>query len=367
MRVLFVSRKHPPSVGGMEKLSYHLVESTRARSDAQVNAIVWKHNQRFLLCFFFVALFASVRIGSKGIDIVHIGDPVLAWLGVFLRAIFRVPIVITVHGLDLTYPFFLYRLLVSRWVKSYDRVICISRIAQTICLERGVDPARCQVVHPGVDVPPISANKIESRAMLAQWLQDDLRQSKLIVTVGRLVPRKGVYFFVKNVLPELARADRSFMYLIVGEGRDKRRIQAAIAEQNLESHVRLLGRVDARLMQMILQSSDLFVAPNIAQPNDVEGFGLVVLEAAAQGCPVLVADLEGLRDTLPANCQDWMVPAGDAALWSSKIMACFQSPEHLQEWGKQVREFVSANFPWQKMGEEYWRVFQECVVDAQSG
>jgi hypothetical protein len=81
LRVLFISRKHPPSVGGMEQLSYHLIQCARQQAGVQVQAIVWRRSQRWLPLFGLQALVRGAWACWRGVDVVHIGDPVLVLLG----------------------------------------------------------------------------------------------------------------------------------------------------------------------------------------------------------------------------------------------------------------------------------------------
>jgi len=96
MKVLFVTRKFPPSIGGMQRLSYHLITQMKYRVEA--SAITWGGSQRLLPFFMPYALGKSICIGMQGIDLAHIGDPVLAPIGWSIRKLFAVPVVVTVHG-----------------------------------------------------------------------------------------------------------------------------------------------------------------------------------------------------------------------------------------------------------------------------
>ena len=89
MRVLFVTRKFPPSVGGMQRLSYHLITQMKRR--AEVSAVTWGRSQKLLPFFLPYALGKSICIGMRGIDLAHIGDPVLAPIGSLVRSISTVP------------------------------------------------------------------------------------------------------------------------------------------------------------------------------------------------------------------------------------------------------------------------------------
>lgn len=358
LRVLFISRKHPPSVGGMQQLSFHLVQNVSRMPGVRARAIVWGHGQQFLPLFAVAAFVRALWACIRGVDVVHVGDPVLCWLGLILRKLFRVPVAITVHGLDLTFPMPLYQAMVANCVGRYDRVICISRFAQELSLERAVPSDRCVIIPPGTEMPEMAGPKGESRKVLAQHAKRDWSRAKLLLTVGRLVPRKGVFFFVDRVLPQLVECDPSFAYVVVGQGPDRDRILQAVQARALQEHVFLTGTLSAELLRHTYNACDLFVAPNVPQPNDGEGFGLVVLEAAAAGCPVLVSDIEGLRDTIPANAGARFVPAGSPEVWRREILALFAEPGHLVRAGSAAQTHVANHCTWGVMAEKYVAEFR---------
>jgi len=353
IRALFITRKHPPSIGGMEKLSYELISGMRTRSDIKVSAVTWGHSQWLLPAFLIIAFFRGVVVCIQGVDVIHVGDPVLAGLGLLLRAMFHVPLAITVHGLDITFQFPFYQGVIPRWVTRCDCVIAISQAVYSICLQRGVPVTRCQVIHPGVEPPNVTVPKATARQILSAKLGRDLSAKRLIISVGRLVPRKGVYFFVNEVLPLLLEQSSDYFFLVVGQGMDRERILMTISQRNLHEHVHLTGYLDSSALQNALNASDLFIAPNIPQMADIEGFGLIVLEAAASGCPVLVADIEGLRDTMPDIGRNCFVPAGDARLWAESIEMFFQSLDQQASMREAIRLHVSEHNSWSRMVSLY--------------
>lgn len=362
MKVLFITRKSGDySIGGMEKLSDKLIKSVSELPDIRVQAIVWKHSQKLLPLFALIAFLRACIICLQGIDVIHIGDVLLSPLGIVLKILFGTSIVVTAHGLDLVFPNYFYQKLVSYFLRRYDKVICISRATYQHCLERGIPPRRCLVIYPGVDLPQAQMTQSASqRFMLERWGIDP-NQLNVLMTVGRLVPRKGVYFFVQAVLPSLVQKDPSFFYIIVGEGPDRRRVQKAIREQGLEAHVLLTGYLDDQSVSQLYPACNLVVVPNIPRTDDIEGFGLVVLEAEAAGCAVLVSDLEGLRDTVPVDRQDWLIPAEDMFPWSNTVLKLFEQKDQLERRGMEARIYVAQHFNWSRVSRQYLDVFAECI------
>jgi phosphatidylinositol alpha-1,6-mannosyltransferase len=112
----------------------------------------------------------------------------------------------------------------------------------------------------------------------------DFKGRKILLTVGRLVPRKGVAWFVAHVIPQL---DRGYGYIIAGGGPDFFTIQGLIQDHGLVDRVALLGKVPNATRQRLMALADLFIMPNICVPGDMEGFGIAALEAGSSGLPVI--------------------------------------------------------------------------------
>jgi phosphatidylinositol alpha-1,6-mannosyltransferase len=334
-----VTRKHPPAVGGMEELSYQTARQlARVRT---IRLLSWGHSQIWLPLF---AIYAGLRLMAgllgRRVEVLLLGDPVLAVLG-WLAARFGVPVVCVVHGLDLTWRSALYQAYLRRffWGRM-DGFICISRYTADLVRAGGAPTQRVFVVPVGVTVP---------RQMRPAALDGD----PVLLFIGRLVARKGAAWFVSEVLPGLARTFPGARLCIVGEGPERRRIDAAAKQQGVTKHVVLAGAVDEDTKWSLLARCDAAVVPNVPVDGDVEGFGIVALEAAAAGKPVFVADLEGLRDAVTDGVNGWRLPPGNAAAWLDGLTSRLRDRELLRRQGEKARLHVTRNFDWESIGERY--------------
>src|SRR5438270_2299495 len=118
--ILFITRKHPPSIGGMQKLSQSL--TAEVGKLAPTSTISWGHSTVFLPFFLLYAVVRAVLIIllNPRIQVIHLSDALLAPLGVLLKTLFRVPVVVTVHGLDITFANGLYQWIVPRCLGRMD-------------------------------------------------------------------------------------------------------------------------------------------------------------------------------------------------------------------------------------------------------
>ena len=116
--------------------------------------------------------------------------------------------------------------------------------------------------------------------------------------VGRLVERKGIYWFIKNVFPKL---DKNYIFLIMGKGQEELKIKELIKSLKLQDRIIMLGRAPDDLKRLLYNASDIFIMPNIPVEGDMEGFGTVTIEAASCGLPVITSNLEGINNQAKLN------------------------------------------------------------------
>jgi glycosyltransferase involved in cell wall biosynthesis len=169
------------------------------------------------------------------------------------------------------------------------------------------------------------------------------------------VQRKGVVWFIENVVNRL---DRDITYIIAGEGREKSAILTAINENNLQNRVLYVGGVSDNDKQLLFCSADLFVQPNIRVEGDLEGFGLVVLEAAAHGLVVIASDIEGLKDAIQDGQNGFLVTAGDADAYQQKIQEVLQNPAEKEAFSRKARVYTNNNNTWPEIARKYLGVMR---------
>jgi glycosyltransferase involved in cell wall biosynthesis len=279
-------------VGGMEKVSWALAREFSKLTDTTL--ITWGKSQKFLplfLPYFLLRSFFVIPI--KKITHVHLGDALLSPLGVILKIFFRVKVTTTVHGLDITYPNPAYQFVVPQCLQQLDKVICVSRATMKECMKRWVPHRKLTVIPNGVYPDEVKSNA--KRTDLEKLLSLRLSDKKVLVTVGRLVRRKGVYWFIENILPKL---ENKYIYVVIGDGPERENINNLISKMKFEKRVLVLGKVTEADLKTIYNTSDIFIMPNIHVPGDLEGFGTVALEASCVGLPVIASNLEGIQDAV---------------------------------------------------------------------
>ena len=266
------------------------------------------------------------------------------------------------YGLDATAPVWPYPNLVRKIFRTVDLILPISGATGIECRARGLPPEKCEVVTLGIKLDrfmPPSSRADAKRHLANRFISDTKAPPRLILSsVGRLIPRKGVAWFVNNVMPTLP-ADVHF--LIAGEGQERARIENAIATHGLHDRVRLLGAVSESDLSLLYQGSDLFVMPNVPIAGDMEGFGLVMLEAGLSGAPVIASRLEGILDVITEGENGHLVESGNAEKFRMAIMSYYENPDALRRASENARAHTVSRFSWAGVTDKYVRLLSALV------
>ncbi len=360
--ILFITRKHPPSVGGMQRLSQSLTKEVGRLTPTRT--IYWGGSTLFVPFFvvyaFLYAIFTVPR--HNQVKLIHLSDALLAPLGLALRALLRVPVVVTVHGLDVTYSNRFYQWLIPLCLRRMDKVICVSSYTRHQCIRRGVPPSLCEVIPNGVNMLEFS-DHFTAQAMrnLQTTAGSRLHGRKVMLTVGRLIERKGVVHFLTEIMPRIVAQRQDVCYLLVGEGPQRELIETRIASLHLEDYVVLMGRVDEDTLRAAYHLSDLFVMPNIPVQNDIEGFGLVALEAAAAGRYVVASRLDGIPEAIVPGQNGTLLDPLDSEAFAETILELLADDEKRKLLGEKARLFVESHYSWDIIARRYQQIFTQVV------
>ncbi len=336
----------------MEKVSLEI--TSHLANIAHTYLIANRKGKKNLPFFLPYALFKALYLIKKhSIDIVHLSDGMLAPIGSIIKS--RIPVVSTIHGLDVTYPPKLYQRVVPASLKKLDRLICISHHTKSECIKRGINI--CEVIPNGINPDEFYLNEPDTREKLQAQIKIDMGGKRLLLSVGHLVARKGFDWFIEEVMTKL---DRDTLYLIIGgygnasKGNEIQVYSRLIKELQLENQVYLLGKVSSEILKLAYNSADLLIMPNVRVENDMEGFGIVALEASSCGLPVVASDLEGIKDAVVDGENGYLVGSGDVDGYLQKILDYKEDVE----FKRKVREYTTENFSWDKIAAKYLETFQ---------
>jgi phosphatidylinositol alpha-1,6-mannosyltransferase len=335
-------------IGGLETLSYNLTTGYSGPKTIVALGRLQRHLVWFLP-------YTSLRVLLTGhrYDLVHVGDPMLSLPARLAHAVWGKKVVMCVHGLDLVYDSKLYQAYLRAFIYA-DTYVAISAATRRLAESRGLYPVT--IITIGV------ANeffKIQRHADADPEVAAARKGRMVLLTTGRLIPRKGVAWFVTNVLPHL-----DVLYVVVGGGRDYDRIKQAAEEAGVTDKLLLVWQPEQERLYKLFAAADVFVMPNIPIPNDVEGFGIVGIEAAASGLPVVASRLEGIPDAVVDGESGTLVEPANAEAYVAAIEKLRANPAARVAFGEKARSYVRARNDWREVVGAYARLFRDLCGEA---
>ena len=338
VKILFLSYVYPPkTIGGIQTYIRDLAAHVAAQNPSTYT-LINPGGYAFLVIFIPYSIFKAVRlIRRHGITHLHSASGPHCFQALLLKKLTGVKATITIHGLDIMIETLWLDKIIAHFVGRLDRVFCVSNATRRECERRGVPPEKCTVI------VPLRFPRGELRGKLAGALGLSLAGRKILLSNGRLVRRKGVEWFIRSVVPSL---DRRALFIVSGDGPERDAIASAVAECGVSDRVVLLGRTSDELLRLLYNTADYFIMPNISEPGNMEGFGLVILEAASCGATVIASDIEGIRDAVVHGVTGWLVPERDAGAFARHIARKALPPA-------KVADAVRTRYDWRVIASQY--------------
>jgi len=375
MEILVITWNYPPRRGGIENLIGSLCAELQKKHSVQVITAhtrpsmsgekdVFRAPLPGLIPFALYALWRGIvlLIRNRRIAVIFGGSVLVTPLALILARLFGRRLVLQTHGLDILYRSFLYQQLCVRWLKSCDHVIANSGYTARLGQSKGVPPERIIVIPPGVE-PDRFSTPLDGAAVKDAW---GIKNEKMILFVGRLAKRKGVKEFIENSFVDIVRAVPQALLLIVGgnptESLTHRddvigEINRLVSKLRLEDHVRRLGSTSDDELIGLYQACDLVVLPALDLADDVEGFGIVALEAAAAGKPVVATRAGGIPDAVEDGKSGTLTEPGDYGQLSQAIISLLEDPTGCLSMGRYGRCRAIKEFSWRPICTRYEGVF----------
>jgi phosphatidylinositol alpha-1,6-mannosyltransferase len=198
---------------------------------------------------------------------------------------------------------------------------------------------------PGVDVDAFHPG-VDGSAVRARW---GLTGRPVIVCISRLVPRKGQDMLIR-ALPEVRRRVPGAALLIGSDGRDRKRLERLTREHDVESDVVFTGAVPWAELPALFAAGDVYAMPcrTRAAGLDVEGLGIVYLEASATGLPVIGGDSGGAPDAVRDGETGYVVDGGDIGTLTERLVDLLSDPAKAKAMGAAGRAWVEQEWRWEK-------------------
>lgn len=328
MRVLFISRKKSSDIGGLSRFALNLTS-------------------RFPHPYYLLSpdsLITLVKLPFLKFDLIHLCDATLLPLGVILKLLFRKPLTLTAHGLDITYRNIIYQRMLRLLLPKADAVIVDSQAARGLLDSFRLQKEKISIIPPGIAINHLKSPNPHNLP--------NLKGKIVLLTVGNLVLRKGHVWFLKNVFSKLSD---DFTYVIVGNG-PLAHLGGGLGRT---PRVILTGRLTDHQLAYIYSLADIYVCPNQHIKGDFEGFGISVGEAAAMGLPVVASNVDGIPQIIKDDKNGILVePVPQAFI---EAINRLKSPTLRKSLGTKAKLYTKTHYNFQKTAKKYKEVFDSAI------
>ncbi|MQA16379.1 MAG: glycosyltransferase [Pseudonocardiaceae bacterium] len=364
-RTLLVSNDFPPRPGGIQAYLHELARRLPADRlavyapdwpgsagfDARLPFPVYRHPGRLMLPGPDVGRRAARIAREHGCEVVWFGAAApLALLATRLRRAGVARVVASTHGHEVGWSMVpVARRALRRIGHDTDLVTAVSRYTRRRISAAFGPQAVLEPLPPGVDAAefrPDAAARDELRRRYG------LGGAPVVVCVSRLVPRKGQDVLVR-ALPQIRRSVPGAVLLLVGGGPYRDALRRLAARCGVAGAVVHAGAVAWRDLPAHYAAGDVFAMPCRTRGGglDVEGLGIVFLEAAATGLPVVAGDSGGAPETVRAGRTGFVVDGREVAAVARGVAALLADPDRAALMGAAGRAWMQQDWDWARRAE----------------
>jgi phosphatidylinositol alpha-1,6-mannosyltransferase len=364
-RILIVSSEYPPGPGGIGHHAYSLTKGLLgAGHDVEVMTVSDFATEEMKRAFdeeqpFPVTRYPRLgwrtyarrismtleKVGNGGFDWVFLTGKFPLWTGLAIKRRFpRQKTLAILHGSEVRPSNRIVRSLTTKSIGACDRVVSVSHFTASLLPRRVREDKRPTIIPNGIDLAELSEYGKGSGSRLTG--------QPSLLTVGHVSPRKGQHRVIL-ALPRLAKTFPGIHYHMVGRPIDRDRLERLAQSLGVSDKVSFHGVAKAHSdLADYYNNADVFMLLSENQPDgDVEGFGIVALEANYFGLPVVGARFCGVEDAVDEGRSGRLVDGNDPESIALAVQDCMDRQESLRntsrtwaekhDWSRIVPQFES--------------------------
>lgn len=382
MKALLISEEYfPPQVGGISRIMECLAQefgpdrlcclTGQADGPNEIgprgtrvyrSPILFSHRSWLLRRLAWGRILGTILLRERP-RVVILGTVNDGRFGLWLRRWFGIPYIVYAHGNEICSIVSAPEdhVLARQVLARAERVVAVSRFTAGLVERSGIGADRITVVHPGCDVEAYGPETTDPE--LPGRLLGGRSGNRVVLTTGNLVERKG-HDMVIRALPQVIEKVPEVTYLIVGDGYYRADLERLARALGVDDHVVFAGRVNDSELPAIYALADVFIMASRqrVEANDVEGFGLVYLEASASSTPVIGGRSGGIPEAIVEGVTGLLVDPMDPADIGRALTRCLTEPGLSTKLGRAGAEWVRREFSWPKVVDRMQRVLTETVT-----
>lgn len=359
MKVLLVTNDFPPRVGGIQNYLWNIYRGlgvdvrvlapafpgdTAFDRSANVEVVRWPR----AIAWPAKALEKQITALSRDADVVAFGA--VLPMNILATRVDK-PVVVHTHGFEVAWaraP--LMRQTLRRIGRAASFITVVSDFTARF-VERAVgQPEKIHLLRTGVDLERFSPD-VDAKTIRARY---DIDERPVVACVSRLVARKGQDQIIK-AMPAVRRHVPNATALIVGGGPMRKRLEASVRALGMEDAVVFTGEVPEHELPAHYAAGDVFAMPCRSRYAglEVEGLGLVYLEAQACARPAITGDSGGAPEAVIPDETGLVVPGNAVGPLAQAVARLLAEPERARAMGQAGRRFVEREHRWEDVIARY--------------
>lgn len=342
MKICFITYNLNTKDGG-GRFAHNFVENLD-KSGVEIMTVITENNKLLLN-------FLKIRKIFKNSDIIHAVD---IWPNGFYARLISIglkkPIIITALGTYSVAPFYSWRRFLMKWICFGAQLVAISKYTKEKIIEI-IPKLKINIITPGLDFDFWSGSSVAP--------EEILRLKPYILSVGALKPRKGYLASIK-AFAVVAKKIEHLNYVIIGQGEKSdygRKLKDIIKEKGLGERVFFISSgIDDRQLLGFYRNAELFVLTPVEENYHFEGLGIVYLEAAASGLPIVATYKTGAISAVSEGYNGLLVNQNDSRATADAVLKILENPELKVKIGNNSREWAK-EFSWEKIIKKYIEIY----------
>ena len=371
-KILLVTNDFGPRAGGIETFVIGLLERikghevtvfTSQQGDTSVYDQQWidkfgvrviRDQSKILLPSWRVTRAAKKIVAAKNINVVVFGAAApLALMSPSLRKSGVKKIIALTHGHEVWWAkIFPFSFAIKRIGKNVDHLTYLGDFTRQAISKALTRKSATEMVKiaPGID----TAHFIPQPDAMQKRKELGLQDKKIIISVGRLVHRKGQDNLIQ-AMPAVLKKIPNAHLLLVGEGPYRKHLEKLVMKSSLEQNVTFAGRIMYDRLPSYLSAADLFAMPSRSRffGLEVEGLGIVYLEASACGIPVVAGNSGGAPDAVLEGVTGLCVDGTNIEQITAAIVEICSDAERASHMGAAGRNWIVDQWRWDIWSKEF--------------
>jgi len=293
-------------------------------------------------------------------DVMHVHDWLAAFSGISFKHYLKKPTVLTVHSTEVGRSQGLhspdsFSINGIEWWAMYEAnrvIVCSQSMKNEICDHFNLPKDKVDVIPNAIDATkyqiPVDREAVRQRYGVG-WGE------KLILCVGRLVPQKGIEYFIQAI-PAIAKRYPEAKFVIVGEGWSRDILEAEAKASGENRKIQFTGFASDREVIELMTSADALVVPSVYEP-----FGIVALEGMATGVPVVASKVGGLSEVIEHDRTGIFVYPKNPESIAWGIDRVLSDPDHAKWLIENAKEKLHKAYSWEAVAMKTVDVYRKVV------